>query len=73
MRVEHSQLIAQLLLRSTESDLPDTEGNRFKNDSETTVYQIDIAHVGISNFAFARHEIIAVNVVHVDPTAIRIQ
>jgi hypothetical protein len=50
-----------------------TESNRFENDSETAVNQIDVAHIGVPEFGFSRREIGAVNTIHVGPAAIRLQ
>src|SRR5207249_11402024 len=50
-----------------------TECDRFEDDSETTVYHIDVAHLGISGVSFARREIRLVTTIHVHPAAEHVQ
>ena len=49
------------------TDMFATKSDRFQDDSETTVYQIDVRHAGISGFSFLRHEIRPVDTIHVGP------
>ena len=46
---------------------------RFQDDSETTVNQLGLSHIGISGVRLARHKMHAVNPIHVRIAAIRIQ
>jgi hypothetical protein len=46
---------------------------RFQDYSETTVNQLRLSHIGISGVRLARHEIRAVNPIHVCIAAVRIQ
>jgi hypothetical protein len=46
---------------------------RFQDDSETTVNQLRLSHIGISGVRLARHEMRTVNPIHVRIAAIRIQ
>src|SRR5262249_27740274 len=46
---------------------------RFQDDSETTVNQLGLSHIGISSVCVARYEIRAVDAIHVRIAAVRIQ
>ena len=47
--------------------------DRFQNDSEATVNQFRLRHIGISRFRLARREMRAVNQIRVRIGAIRVQ
>ena len=47
--------------------------NRFQDDSETTANSLRLSHVGISGVTLARHEMRAVNSIHVRIAAVRTQ